>query len=138
MKSLASWTVSLIEGPKRVLYDIQHALGQYYELQPGWIQKLQSQIKKNQTYQVHLNLIKSVQGPQNATLLAPFLLLLITKTQLNVTFLGELTENDTGFIIGIWPKKFQKILANDKQAILNLLYIIVEKPHLVQQVDLFF
>ena len=138
MNSLASWKVSLIEGPERVLYDIQQALGQYYELQSGWIQKLQSQIKNHQTYQVHLNLIKSVQGPQNATLFAPFLLMLVTKTQLTVTFLGELTENDTGVIIGIWPKKFQKILADDKQAILNLLYIIVEQPHLVQQVDLFF
>jgi hypothetical protein len=138
VKSLASWKVSLIEGPERVLYDIQNTLGQYYELQPGWIQKLQSQIKKHQTYQVHLNLIKSVQGPRKATLLTPFLLLLVTKTQLIITFLGELTENDTGFIIGIWPKKFQTILATDKQAILNLLYIIVEQPHLVQQVDLFF
>jgi hypothetical protein len=135
---MASWKVSLIEGPERILHDIQHTIGQYYELQPGWIQKLQSQIKKRQTYQVHLNLIKSVQGPQNATLLAPFLLLLVTKTQLTVTFLGELTENGTGFIIGVWPKKFQKILADDQKAILNLFYIIVEQPHLVQQVDLFF
>lgn len=135
---MASWKVLLVEGPERVLYDLQQALGQYYELQQGWIQKLQSRIKEHQAYQVHLNLIKSVQGPQNATLLAPFLLLLVTKTQLTVTFLGELTENDTGFIIGVWPKKFQQILANDKQAILNLLYIIVEQPHLVQQVDLFF
>jgi len=135
---MTSWKVLLIEGPERVLYDIQHSLGQYYELQQGWIQKLQSRIKEHQAYQVHLNMIKSVQGSQNAKLLAPFLLLLVTKTQLTVTFLGELTENDTGFIIGVWPKKFQKILANDKQAILNLLYIIIDQPHLVQQVDLFF
>jgi hypothetical protein len=135
---MTSWKVLLIEGPERVLYDLQHSLGQYYELQQGWIQKLQSRIKEHHAYQVHLNLIKSVQGPQNVTLLTPFLLLLVTKTQLTVTFLGELTENDTGFIIGVWPKKFQKILADDKKAILNLLYIIVEQPHLVQQVDLFF
>jgi hypothetical protein len=135
---MASWKVILTDGPERVLYDIQNVLDLYYELQPGWLQKLQSRIKKQQTYRIHLNAIKSVEGPKGTSLLAPFLLLLITKSQLTVTFLGELTEDETGILIALWPKKFQTILAEDKNAILNLLYIIVEQPHLVQQVDLFF
>ncbi|MFX1491143.1 MAG: hypothetical protein ACFFBU_02710 [Promethearchaeota archaeon] len=128
----------MVEGPMRKFYDLQKVLNQYYELKPEWIKKLQLQIREQPVYNVHLNLIKSVQGPQGQNLLAPFLLLLITKTQLTVTYLGELTEDDTGYLIGVWPKKFLKILKSDEKAILNLLYVIIEYPQLMEKIDLFF
>ncbi|MFX1539311.1 MAG: hypothetical protein ACFFBX_00835 [Promethearchaeota archaeon] len=136
--SMSTWKVTLVEGPMRKFYDLQKVLNQYYELKPEWIKKLQLQIREQPVYNVHLNLIKSVQGPQGQNLLAPFLLLLITKTQLTVTYLGELTEDDTGYLIGIWPKKFLKILKSDEKAILNLLFVIIEYPQLMEKIDLFF
>ncbi len=136
--SMSTWKVTLVEGPMRKFYDLQKVLNQYYELKPEWIKKLQLQIREQPVYNVHLNLIKSVQGPQGQNLLAPFLLLLITKTQLTVTYLGELTEDDTGYLIGVWPKKFLKILKSDEKAILNLLYVIIEYPQLMEKIDLFF
>lgn len=136
--SMSTWKVTLVEGPMRKFYDLQQVLNQYYELKPEWIKKLQLQIREQPVYNVHLNLIKSVQGPQGQNLLAPFLLLLITKTQLTVTYLGELTEDDTGYLIGVWPKKFLKILKSDEKAILNLLYVIIEYPQLMEKIDLFF
>ncbi|MFW9985079.1 MAG: hypothetical protein ACFFDJ_00765 [Candidatus Odinarchaeota archaeon] len=135
---MSTWKVTLVEGPMRKFYDLQKVLNQYYELKPEWIKKLQLQIREQPVYNVHLNLIKSVQGPQGQNLLAPFLLLLITKTQLTVTYLGELTEDDTGYLIGVWPKKFLKILKSDEKAILNLLYVIIEYPQLMEKIDLFF
>jgi hypothetical protein len=136
--SMPTWNVNLVEGPVRKFYDLQQVLGQYYELQPKWIQKLQSRIREQSNYNIYLNLIKSVKGPQGQDLLAPFLLLLITKTQLTVAYLGKLTDDDTGYIIGVWPKEFLKILSSDEKAVLNLLYVIIEHPQLIEKIDLFF
>lgn len=135
---MASWTVKLIKGEHYAFADLLQRIGQYYELQSAWVQKLQAHIKAEPKYEVHLNLIDSVQGPNGETLVAPFLLLLITKTKLTITLLGELTENDTGHVIGVWPEKFLKILETDEKAILNLLYIIVEQPSLIEKIELTF
>lgn len=130
--------VSLIEGRKQRFFDIQQQKGNYYEMQSKWIEKLQSLIKEQPDYNVHVNLIKSVSGPQKEEPIAPFLLLIVTKTQLTVTFLGELTEDNTGIILGVWPENFLTILDADDKAILNLLYVIIEQPELIAKMDLFF
>lgn len=135
---MTGWTVKLEGGSKLQLLDLQKAVGQYYELQSGFIQKLQKTIKKHAVYSVHLNLIDSTHGPKGEQLLAPFLLLIITKTKLTVTFLGELTDNETGYIVGIWPTKFLQILKADSQAVLNILYIITDQPKLVEKLDVYF
>ncbi len=135
---MASWKVKLEGGSELQLLDLQKATGQYYELQSGFIQQLQMTIKKHSTYSVHLNIIDSTLGPNSEQLLAPFLLVLLTKTKLTVTFLGELTENETGYIIGVWPTKFLRIIKADSQAILNMLYIITNQPTLVERLDLYF
>ncbi|MFX1566722.1 MAG: hypothetical protein ACFFCH_12100 [Promethearchaeota archaeon] len=135
---MASWKVKLEGGSELQLLDLQKATGQYYELQSGFIQQLQTTIKKHSTYSVHLNIIDSTLGPNSEQLLAPFLLVLLTKTKLTVTFLGELTENETGYIIGVWPTKFLRIIKADSQAILNMLYIITNQPTLVERLDLYF
>lgn len=133
-----TWKVKLAQGPVQQFYDIQQILGSYYELQKGWVQRVQSLVKTKSHYNIHLNVIKAIQGPKERSLLAPFLLLLVTKTQLTVTFLGELTEDESAYMIGVWPKTFRNIIKSDNQALLNLLYIIVEKPKLVEQIDFFF
>ncbi|MFX1566440.1 MAG: hypothetical protein ACFFCH_10660 [Promethearchaeota archaeon] len=135
---MASWKVKLEGGSELQLLDLQKATGQYYELQSGFIQQLQTAVKKHSTYSVHLNVIDSTLGPNSEQLLAPFLLVLITKTKLTMTFLGELTENETGYIIGIWPTKFLRIIKADSQAILNMLYIITNQPTLVERLDVYF
>jgi hypothetical protein len=133
-----TWIVKLTEGAKQRFIDLQAASGQYYELQSGWFHKLQSCIKEQSTYSVHLNLIKMTKGPKGEQLQAPFLLLLITATKLTVTFLGELGENETGYIVGVWPDQFLQILKEDEDAIINLLFIITEQPQLIETVDLYF
>ncbi len=135
---MATWQVNLVDGSKRTFYDISQILGQYYKLQPEWIKKLQVHIKQESAYQISLSVINSVSGPQGASLHAPFLLLLITKTRLTVTLLGELAESGAGCIKGIWPKTFLKILETDEKAILNMLYIISEQPQLVEKLELYF
>ncbi len=135
---VSTWVVNLIEGREQKFFDIQQLKGNYYEMQPEWIEKLQSLIKRHPDYKVHINLIESVSGPRREGLIAPFLLLLVTKTQLTVTFLGELTEDNTGVILGVWPKNFLKILDADDKAILNLLYVIIEQSELVAKLDLIF
>ncbi|MFX0168056.1 MAG: hypothetical protein ACFE89_01760 [Candidatus Hodarchaeota archaeon] len=132
------WKVRLIKGAVQKFHDIQQIIGHYYELQQGWIHKLQSLIKNKTNYHIHLNVIKSVHGPKDTSLLVPFLLLLVTKTQLTVTFLGELTEDESAYLIGVWPDAFRSILTSDQQALLNLAYITVEKPHLIEELQLFF
>ncbi len=132
------WTVELTEGSKRTFVDLQTAFGQYYKLQSGWVHKLQSLIKEQSAYSVHLNLIKMTKGPQGERLQAPFLLLLITASRLTVAFLGELDENETGYIVGVWPEQFLQILKEDKDAIVNLLFILTEQPQLLETVDLYF
>lgn len=135
---MASWKVKLEGGSELQLLDLQKATGQYYELQSGFIQQLQMTIKKHSNYSVHLNIIDSTLGPNSEQLLAPFLLVLLTKTKLTVTFLGELAENETGYIIGVWPTKFLRIIKADSQAILNMLYIITNQPTLVERLDVYF
>lgn len=132
------WHVKLVQGPVQQFYDIQEILGSYYQLQKGWVQRIQSLIKMKPHYNIHLNVIKAIKGPRGRSLLAPFLLLLVTKTELTVTFLGELTEDESACLIGVWPKAFKKIIKSDSQALLNLLYIVVEKPKIVEQIDFFF
>jgi hypothetical protein len=132
------WIVKLIKESTHRFIDLQAASGQYYELQSGWIHKLQSCIKEQSTYSVHLNLIEMTKGPKGEQLQAPFLLLLITTTKLTVTFLGELGENEIGYIIGVWPEQFLQILKEDEDAIVNLLFIITEQPQLMETVDLYF
>ena len=133
-----TWKVKLTQGPVQHFYDVQNILGSYYELQRGWLQRVQALIKTRRNYNIHLNLIQAIQGPKGKTLLAPFLLLLVTKTGLTVTFLGELTEDESACLIGVWPKTFRNIIKSDSQALLNLLYITIEKPKLIEQIDFFF
>ncbi len=135
---MTTWTIKLVNGSEYNFIDLHQALGQYYEFQSGWIKKLQSCIKEQSTYSVHINLLEITTGPKNEKLLAPFLLLLITNTKLTVAFLGELTENETGYIVGIWPDKFLQILKSDNDAILNILFIITDQPELVEKLDLYF
>lgn len=132
------WTVKLTKGSKHTFVDLHAACGQYYALQSGWVHKLQSCIKEQSAYSVHLNLIQMTNGPHDERLQSPFLLLLITATKLTVTFLGELGENETGYIVGVWPEQFLQILKEDKDAIVNLLFIITEQPQLIESVDLYF
>ncbi|MFX1318079.1 MAG: hypothetical protein ACFE9D_07800 [Promethearchaeota archaeon] len=132
------WTVELTEGSKHTFIDLQAAFGQYYEVQSGWLQKLQSRIKEQSTYSVHLNLIQLTKGPQGERLQAPFLLLLVTATKLTVTFLGELGGNETAYIVGVWPEQFLQVLKEDKDAIVKLLFIITEQPQLLETADLYF
>jgi hypothetical protein len=133
-----TWKVKLAQGPVQQFYDIQQILGSYYELQTGWIQRVQALIKTRSNYNIHLNVIKAIQGPKGKTLLAPFLLLLVTKTGLTVTFLGELTEDESACLIGVWPKNFRNVIKSDSQVLLNLFYITIEKPKLIEQIDFFF
>lgn len=135
---MSGWTIKLVNNSIHNFVDLQKTIGQYYELQSGWIHKLQACIKTEPAYSAHINLIDTITGPGTEKLLAPFLLLLITKTHLTVTFLGELTENETGYIVGVWPKKFLQILKTDNDAILNLLYIITDQPQLVDKIDVYF
>jgi hypothetical protein len=135
---MTEWTVKLKNESKHRFIDLQHACGQYYELQSGWIHRLQSCIKEQSAYSVHVNLIEQTKGPQGEQLQAPFLLLLITRTKLTVTFLGELAEDETGYILGVWPDQFLQILKEDKDAILNLLFIVTEQPQLVEKIDVYF
>ncbi|MFX1575744.1 MAG: hypothetical protein ACFFCF_01075 [Promethearchaeota archaeon] len=135
---MSEWIIKLVNNSIHHFVDLQKAIGQYYELQSGWIHKLQACIETEPAYSAHINLIDTIAGPGNEKLLAPFLLLLITKTHLTVTFLGELTENETAYIVGVWPKKFLQILKTDKDAILNLLYIITDQPQLVDNIDVYF
>lgn len=136
--SMTSWHIELITGPSRQFYDLKTRIGQYYELKSGWIRKLQQHIKNFDCYNVHAKSIQTVKGPKSKKIYAPFILLLVAKTGLTITFLGELTEKDTGYILGIWPQQFFSILEKDPQAIMNLLYMTVEQPDLVTQLDLFF
>lgn len=133
-----AWKVKLVQGPVQRFYDIQQIMGSYYELRKGWVRKVQSLIKTKPHYNIHLDVIKAIQGPKETSLLAPFLLLLVTKTELTVTFLGELTEDDSACLIGIWPRTFRNLIKSDSQALLNLMYIVVEKPNSVEQIDFFF
>jgi hypothetical protein len=136
--SMTKWTIKLVNGSEFKFDDLQKVIGHYYALHTDWIHKLQSRIKEQPTYSVHVNLIDTIRGPKSETLLAPFLLLLITTTKLSVTFLGELTEDETGYIIGLWPTKFLHIIKSDKDAIHNLLYVITNQPELVEKVDVYF
>jgi hypothetical protein len=133
-----TWKVKLAQGPLQHFYDIQRCLGSYYELQKGWIQRIQSLLKTKSHYNLHLDVIKAIKGPKGRSLIAPFILLLVTKTQLTVTFLGELTEDESACLIGVWPNTFRNLIKSDKKALLNLLYIAVEKPKLVEQIDFYF
>jgi len=133
-----AWKVKLVQGPLQRFYDLQQIMGSYYQLQKGWVQRVQSLIKTQPHYNIHLDVIKVIQGPKGANLLAPFLLLLVTKTQFTVTFLGELIEDEAACLFGVWPKTFRNLIKSDSQALLNLLYIVVEKPNLVEQIDFFF
>ncbi|MFW9830938.1 MAG: hypothetical protein ACFFD8_04120 [Candidatus Thorarchaeota archaeon] len=135
---MAVWTVKMVKGDQYSFTDLHQRIGQYFELQPEWIQKLKDRISERPEYQVYTKLIDSAHGPNGEQLLAPFLLLFITKSNLTVTFLGELKENEMGHVLGIWPEKFLTILKIDEQAILNLLYIIVEQPDLVEKIELTF
>jgi|GEM_PF-3224877 len=132
------WTIKLVNGSQHSFVDLHQAIGKYYEIKTGWIQKLQTCIKEQPTYFVHINLIDSIKGPEHEKLVAPFLLLLVTKTKLTITFLGELTEDETGIIVGVWPDKFLQILESDEDAILNLLFIITNQPELVEKIDVYF
>lgn len=135
---MMSWIVHLRNGSKYEFVDLLQAKGQYYQLQTGWIRKLQKRIKEQSTYSVHTNLIASTKGPESESLQAPFLLVLVTKTTLTVSFLGELTDEETGYIVGIWPDTFLQVLKSDEEAILNLLYIITNQPELVDRIELHF
>jgi hypothetical protein len=133
-----TWTIKLVNGSEHQFVDLQQVVGQYYELQAGYIHQLQSNIRKASSYSVHTSLIETTKGPKKNSLKAPFLLLIITKTGLTVTFLGELTEDDAGYIVGVWPENFLSILKQDNDAILKLLFIITNQPALIKKLDLYF
>ena len=133
-----TWTVQLVNGSEHRFIDLQKAVGQYYKLHAGFIHQLQSRISKFSSYSVHTSLIETTKDPEKHSLKAPFLLLVITQTALTVTFLGELTEDDTGYIVGVWPTNFLAIIEKDKDAILKLLFIITNQPDLIEKLDLYF
>ena len=133
-----TWTIQLVNGLEHRFVDLKKATGQYYELHSGFIRQLQSSISQYPAYSVHTSLIETTKGPEENSLQAPFLLLVITQTALTVTFLGELTEDDTGYIVGVWPENFLSILEKDTDAILKLLFIITNQPELIERLDLYF
>lgn len=138
MYNVATWHVKLAEGPSRTFLDIQTLCGQYYQLNPSFIEKLQSQIKEQATYKVRYGGILSVKEPSDSQLTAPFILLLVTRTNLTVSLLGSLDETGGGSIVGVWPHQIKHLLSSDPQAILALLFIITEKPEVVQSLHLLF
>ena len=133
-----TWAIQLVNGLEHRFVDLKKAIGQYYELHAGFIRQLQSCISQYPSYSVHTSLIETTKGPEGHSLQAPFLLLVITQTALTVTFLGELTEDDTGYIVGVWPEIFLSILEKDTDAILKLLFIITNQPELIERLDLYF
>jgi hypothetical protein len=135
---MTTWHVNLVEGPSRQFIDLRKLCGQYYQLNPRFIEKLNSHIEEHRTYKVRLGVIHSVKEPSDIQLPNPFILLLVTRTGLTVSLLGGLDETGGGSIVGVWPLQIKEILNSDPQAIVTLLFIITERPEAVQSLHLIF
>lgn len=128
----------MIEESSQKFIDLHSLSKQYYQLKPDFIEKLQSLIKEKPNYLKRTDLIRSAKGPKKRVLSRPFLLLLITIKGLTVTFLGDLSDDNSGYILGVWPSQFKRVLEADSDAIINLLYVIVERPDVLLRLELVF
>lgn len=138
MYDVTTWHVKLAEGPSRTFLDIHTLCGQYYQLNPSFIEKLQSHIKEQVAYKVRYGVILLVKEPSDSKLTAPFILLLVTRTNLTVSLLGSLNKISGGSIVGVWPHQIKELLSSEPQVILSLLFIITERPEVVQSLRLLF
>ncbi len=135
---MTTWHVKLAEGPSRTFLDIHTLCGKYYQLNPSFIEKLQRQIKEQVVYKVRYGVILLVKEPSDSQLTAPFILLLVTRTNFTVSLLGGFNEIGGGSIVGVWPHQIKDLLSSEPQAILSLLFIITERPEVVQSLHLLF
>ncbi|MFX1563907.1 MAG: hypothetical protein ACFFDP_11450, partial [Promethearchaeota archaeon] len=101
--------------------DLHFLSNQYYQLKPDFIQKLQSLIQRKANYSKRDSSIRSVRGPKKRILAKPFLLFLSTIMGLMVTLLGELSDDNSAIILGVYPSQFKRILELDTNAIINIL-----------------
>lgn len=135
---MAIWKVDMIDESSQNFIDLLSLINQYYQLKPDFFEKLQSLIKEKPNYTIRTNVIRSAKGPKRRILTKPFLLLLITNKGLTVTFLGDSSNDHGGYILGVWPSQFKRILETDSSAIINLLYIMVERSDVVLSLELVF
>jgi hypothetical protein len=138
MLTMKTWKVEMVSEPSQKFIDLNFLSNQYYHLKPDFIEKLLNLIEKKSNYSKRTDVILSVTGPKDRVLTKPFLLLLATIKGLVVTFLGDISNNSSGFILGVWPNQFKRILETDSDAIINLLYVIVERPDIVLRLELVF
>ncbi len=135
---MTTWHVKLAEGPSRKFLDIHTLSGQYYQLNPRFVGKLQRLIREQVAYKARYGFILSVKEPSETKLIAPFILLLVTRMNFTASLLGSLDEVGGGSIVGVWPYQIKELLNSDPQAILSLLFIITERPEAVQSLHLLF
>ncbi len=95
-------------------------------------------IREQGAYKARYGLILSVKESSKVQLTAPFILLLVTHTNFTASFLGNLDETGGGSIVGVWPQQMKGLLSSDSQAILTLLFIITERPEVVQSLHILF
>jgi hypothetical protein len=132
-----TWRVALADAESREFLDLVDIGGRYYRLEPGFLEKLQTRVKHVPHYHLRVGAIQSIEGLKGSGE-SPFILLLVTLAGLAVTFLGCVSENGGGRIVGVWPAQFRSVLETDKQAVMNLLYIAVERPEAVRHLELVF
>jgi hypothetical protein len=132
-----TWVVELADAESQEFLDLQDIGSRYYQLKPGFLQKLQTMVKQVPNYLLRVGAIQSMRGDKGACK-APFILLLITTEGLAVTLLGNLTDRGGGRIVGVSPAQFRRVLEADQQAIPNLLYVAVERPEVVRHLELVF
>ena len=132
------WLIELSGEPSRKFNDIQQMSGQYYQLFPEFLEKLQNQLQMQPHYHVLVSKIQNVIAPKKNNLTSPFIISLLSNTGLAVTFLGGLTDPEGCQIVGVWPAQFQSVLKTDPKAVINLLYIIIERPEIIHWLELMF
>jgi len=126
----------LKEEPSKEFIDLHFLSNQYYQLKPDFIEKLQILIRKKSNYSRRDDSIRSTRGPEKRVLAKPFLLVLATRKGLMVTLLGDLSDDNSALILGVFPIQFKHVLEIDSNAIINLLYIMIEQPSVVQHLEL--
>lgn len=132
-----TWVVEWADGQSQEFFDLQEIGRQYYALKPQFLMKLRVLVKEAPNYHVRIGALRSVKGSKGVPN-ASFVLTLITSEGLAVTFLGDIAGKGAGRIVGVWPTQFRAILEADEDAIVNLLYIVTERPEVVQHLELDF
>jgi len=130
-----SWLVEMVDGQSQEFIDLQEIGGRYHRLKPSFLAKVGVLVEQAPNYRLRVGVIHSAKGSKG-TVKTPFILLLITSAGLSVTFLGSASTKGGGRIIGVWPAQFQGVLKTDQDAVMNLLYIIAERPEAVRQLEL--